>query len=214
MPAPGGLSHHLGPLGLSRCTSPLASGLLDHDLLPFPLLTAHHDAGSNKDAATWSCRRHRMHGRQSDVRAVLRRWRCNAAARTGGGGAMRLRVCGAEGTVAQRVLMRWRTGGEWRRRGRSAGGVRECTGGGERSGCTRGGRRWRRGCARGGRRRTAAGGESEGEGAVKTERRQKRESERVAVSRQESNMTCGPRRFSYRRLIRRLGFEHRLIASV
>jgi hypothetical protein len=75
--------------------------------------------------------------------------------------------------------------------------------------------------ADGGGRRPAAqhggggdGGESEGEGAVKTERRQKRESERVAVSRQESNMTCGPRRFSYRRLIRRLGFEHRLISSV
>jgi hypothetical protein len=52
------------------------------------------------------------------------------------------------------------------------------------------------------------GGEGEGEGAVKTE------DERAAANRQESNMTCGPRSFSYRRLIRRLGFEHRLIASV
>jgi hypothetical protein len=67
----------------------------------------------------------------------------------------------------------------------------------------------------GGGRRPAAqhggggdGGEGEGEGAVKTE------DERAAANRQESNMTCGPRRFSYRRLIRRLGFERRLIASV
>jgi hypothetical protein len=36
-------------------------------------------------------------------------------------------------------------------------------------------------------------GEGEGEGVVKTE------DERAAANRQESNMTCGPHRFSYRR---------------
>jgi hypothetical protein len=35
-----------------------------------------------------------------------------------------LRVCGAEGAVAQRALVRWRADGGWRRRGSSAGGVR------------------------------------------------------------------------------------------
>jgi hypothetical protein len=49
---------------------------------------------------------------------------------------------------------------------------------------------------------------------VKAERRLENKSEQRVVSGQERNMTCGPRRFFYRRLIRRLGFEHRLIASV
>jgi hypothetical protein len=49
---------------------------------------------------------------------------------------------------------------------------------------------------------------------VKAERRLENKSEQRVVSGQERNMTCGPRRFSYRRLIRHLGFEHRLIASV
>jgi hypothetical protein len=71
-------------------------------------------------------------------------------------------------------------------------------------------RRGRRAAARvgGARRRTAAAVTAEAKS-----RAGKNESEWV-VSRQERNMTCGPRSFSYRRLIRRLGFEHRLIASV
>jgi hypothetical protein len=149
---------------------------------------------------------------------------------SGDGGAMRRRVravvvqCGCACAVQK---ARWR-------RGRWCGGARTADGGGavavqaacgrgwggasnarrRWSDCARGGRRWRRGCASGGRRPAAQhggggdGGEGEGEGAVKTE------DERAVANKQESNMTCGPRRFSYRQLIRRLGFERRLIASV
>jgi hypothetical protein len=53
-------------------------------------------------------------------------------------------------------------------------------------------------------------GSGEGEGGATAEN----ESEQRVVSEQERNMTCGPRSFSYRRLIRRLGFERRMIASV
>jgi hypothetical protein len=60
-----------------------------------------------------------------------------------------------------------------------------------------------------GRHKAARGvGDGEGEGATESE------DKRAAVSGQESYMTGGPRRFSYRRLIRCLGFERRLIASV
>jgi hypothetical protein len=38
--------------------------------------------------------------------------------------------------------------------------------------------------------------------------------ERAVASGEKSYMTGGPRGFPYRRLIRRLGFKHRLIASV
>jgi hypothetical protein len=62
--------------------------------------------------------------------------------RCGGGGAMRLRVCGAEGAVAQRALVRWRAGGGRRRRGSSAGGARA------RRGARSDARRRRRGCVR------------------------------------------------------------------
>jgi hypothetical protein len=49
---------------------------------------------------------------------------------------------------------------------------------------------------------------------AKAKRRQKNENEQAAASGQESYMTGGPRRFSYHQLIRRIGFERRLIASV
>jgi hypothetical protein len=62
--------------------------------------------------------------------------------------------------------------------------------------------------------RAADGGARTAEWRAKSKGRRKNESEQTVVSRQERYMTCGPRRFSYRRLIRRLGFEHRLIASV
>src|SRR6185437_72006 len=45
----GGLGHHLGPLGLLLCTSPLASGLLDHDFLALSLFATHRD---------WRCAEH------------------------------------------------------------------------------------------------------------------------------------------------------------
>jgi hypothetical protein len=66
-----------------------------------------------------------------------------------------------------------------------------------------------------GRRGNAAGG-----GGGVAQRRWGRKRRRRGVdydavaSGGESHMTCGPRRISYRRLIRRLGFEHRLISSV
>jgi hypothetical protein len=71
-----------------------------------------------------------------------------------------------------------------------------------------GGERRRTAARTGGTRRRGGGGDGESEGVAKTE------DKRSAASGQESNMTCGPCRFSYRRLIRRLGFECRLIASV
>jgi hypothetical protein len=78
-----------------------------------------------------------------------------------------------------------------------------------------GGGRRQRGCARAadggahGRHKAARRvGDDEGEGTADGE------GKRVDASRQESYMTGGPRRFCYRRLIRRLGFERRLIASV
>jgi hypothetical protein len=119
--------------------------------------------------------------------------------------AARWRTCGAGSEVEQKMLVLWRAGGAEAR-------VRAADGGGALAGSRR--RRGRR-CetaqaADGGTRRRQCGcGENgEGEGAAHSEKRA------GGSEREESNMTCGPRIFSYRRLIRRLGFEHRLIASV
>jgi hypothetical protein len=68
-----------------------------------------------------------------------------------------LRVCGAEGAVAQRALVRWRADGGWRRRGSSAGGVRARLSAGAYGQQCDGGRR---GNAAGGG--ATSGGEGEG----------------------------------------------------
>jgi hypothetical protein len=65
---------------------------------------------------------------------------------------------------------------------------------------------------------SASGRRTAANGGARRRRRRRVELEtngsKWVLSRQERNMTCGPRRISYRRLIRRLGFDHRLIASV
>jgi hypothetical protein len=114
------------------------------------------------------------------------------------------------------MTRRRRTAAAWlqcRRRTGEAGVARAMQGGGATSGGVTG-------CGA-----TAAGGcawaaDSDGvegvrvQAAAEARGRAGNESERKVVSGQESNMTCGPRRFSYRRLNRCLGFERRLIASV
>jgi hypothetical protein len=111
-----------------------------------------------------------------------------------------------------------------RRRWRGRGGARAADGGGAVAVQAAHGRGWARGATQGGGgavargRRTAArtggtmrrGGRGDDEG----EEMANGEDERVKASGQESYMIGGPRRFSYRRLIRCLGFERRLIASV
>jgi hypothetical protein len=157
--------------------------------------------------------------------------------RHGGDGCNAGGTTGAAGMARAAMVRKWRRGGAregtgtdgQRRRGRTraAGSGAGASGGGARaavqcvdaSGRGRGnaaahGRRaaaahGRRAAAACGRRATAAHGRHEGEGSSGNESASK-----WVVSRQERNMTCGPGRNSYRRLIRRLGFEHRLIASV
>jgi hypothetical protein len=119
------------------------------------------------------------------------RWKAAAAQKVRGGRRRRQRVSaasgGAESARAQTTAVR---------RARERGGARMASGGGAR---TASGGGWRR-C-------DVGGGEDEGS-SKNTNARE------WVMSRQERNMTCGPRSFSYRRLNRRLGFEHRLIASV
>jgi hypothetical protein len=127
----------------------------------------------------------------------------NGASGDGAGAGMRRRTdgergrrCGGgDGEVAHgRTAAAWAHAG-WERTGAAGravegggGGARECTGGGATSG---------------GWRRTEAGATVDERAAKKHER------ESEVVTGQERNMTCGPRSFSYRRLIRRLGFERR-----
>jgi hypothetical protein len=147
----------------------------------------------------------------------------------GSGGTLECgRHCGGDdGAVAHR-----RKCGAWRSCARAQLGWRWCVGRRRRKGMhgrgasakARGGKRrrrdgWRSEAARAacggacGRRKSADGGGGDSGGEGEGSSKNTSESEWV-VSRQERNMTCGPRSFSYRRLIRRLGFEHRLIASV
>jgi hypothetical protein len=140
-----------------------------------------------------------------------------------------MRECGARRVGGGTVEVQ---GVRSRRRWRGRGGARAADGGGAVAvqaarGATQGGggavarrrqtvaarlrckRRGRRTAARtGGTMRRGGGDDDEGEETANGE------DERVKASGQESYMTGGPRRFSYRRLIRRLGFERRMITSV
>jgi hypothetical protein len=175
---------------------------------------------SNKDAAlrATSSEMVRAKHRTLGVRGVDARVWCKARGRRHGGGARRV------GGVVARVR-RWRAGGvvaRVRRRRRWRGGARACRCRRRRRGRCAGAAgdgavvasRWHSARVQRGRcGGDGDGGANDGKVACEWQKAERRRT-RAAVRGQERYMTCGPRGFSYRRLIRRLGFERRLIASV
>jgi hypothetical protein len=173
---------------------------------------------SNKDAAlrATASKKVRAKHRTLGVRGVDARVCCKVRGRRHGGGA-KCAGDGVDGSDGGTVTRGRRCGGDGGAvaHGCRRSGARADGGAVARGRQTAAARKVCRRHAGGGRRRVrAAQGGAVAEATAKAKGRQKMKNEQAAASGQESYMTSGPRGFSYRRLIRRLGFERRLITSV